>query len=142
MMFDAQSRYWFVVVEIVLLYCSSESLAYLTAATHGLEEEAEQLASSFAEGEKLPEVDPNAKLLQPPVPIAQQESNWPLLHVSKGFMERAMQGGGSKASAGAASMAVEDTGEDAGWGEEADLILDEGIVVNSGTSNYLAFILV
>ena len=104
----------------------SESLAYLTAATHGLEEEAEQLASAFPEGEKLPEVDPNAMLLQPPVPIAQQESNWPLLHVSKGFMERAIQGGGAKAGAAAASMAVEDTGEDAAWGEEADLILDEG----------------
>ena len=101
-------------------------MAYLTAATHGLEEEAEQLSSTFAEGEKLPEVDPNAMLLQPPVPIAQQESNWPLLHISKGFMERAMQGGGAKAGAAAAAMAVEDTGEDAAWGEEADLILDEG----------------
>ena len=34
-------------------------------------------------------VDANAKLFQPP-PIAQQESNWPLLTVSKGFFEDAM----------------------------------------------------
>ncbi len=50
----------------------SGSLAYLTAATHGLDEDAEALAHSFPDGEKLPEVDPNAMLLQPPVPITQQ----------------------------------------------------------------------
>ena len=67
------------------------SLAYLTAATHGLEEEAEQLKATFdPEKDKLPDVMPGATLLQPPVPIMQQESNWPLLTVSKGFMERAM----------------------------------------------------
>ncbi len=53
-------------------FFSSESLAYLTAATHGLDEEAEALAASFPETEKLPEVDPNAMLLQPPAPITQQ----------------------------------------------------------------------
>ena len=68
----------------------SGSLAYLTAATHGLEEEAEQIKASFAPDEKLPEVNPNAVLLQPPVPIMQQETNWPLLTVTKGFFEGAM----------------------------------------------------
>jgi len=70
---------------------AAESLAYLAAATHGLEEEAELLQSSFeGENEKLPEVNPNAVLLQPPVPISQQETNWPLLTVSKSIFEGAV----------------------------------------------------
>jgi len=74
----------------VLLWLS-ESLAYLTAATHGLEEEAEELQSSFdLEKDKLPDVNPDAMLLQPPVPITQQESNWPLLTVSKSIFDGAM----------------------------------------------------
>lgn len=70
-----------------------ESLAYLTAATHGLEEEAEQMRESFGEDEKIPELYPQAQLLQPPVPIMQQESNWPLLTMTKGFFEGAMAAG-------------------------------------------------
>ena len=67
----------------------SESLAYLTAATHGLEEEAEALKETFdLERETLPEVNANAQLLQPPPPVAQQESNWPLLTVSKGLFDK------------------------------------------------------
>lgn len=62
----------------------TESLAYLTAASHGLEEETQQLQEIFEEAnEKLPEVNPDAVLLQPAVPIMQQESNWPLLTVAK-----------------------------------------------------------
>ena len=69
------------------------SLAYLTAATHGLVDEAEQLESTFdAEKDQLPEISPNAVLLQPPVPIMQQESNWPLLTVSKSIFEGAVAG--------------------------------------------------
>jgi len=67
------------------------SLAYLTAATHGLVEEAEQLESTFdPEKDQLPEINPNAILLQPPVPIMQQESNWPLLTVTKSIFEGAV----------------------------------------------------
>jgi hypothetical protein len=72
----------------------AESLAYLAAATHGLEDEAEQLRSTFdPEHDKLPEVNPNAVLLQPPVPITQQESNWPLLTVSKSIFEGTVPAG-------------------------------------------------
>jgi len=68
----------------LFVYYRIESLAYLTAATHGLDEEADQIRDSYEEGkEKLPEVNRNATLLQPPVPIMQQESNWPLLTVTK-----------------------------------------------------------
>ena len=69
----------------------TESLAYLTAATHGLVDEAEEIQSTFdTEKQRVPDVNPHANLLQPPVPITQQESNWPLLTVSKGFFEGAM----------------------------------------------------
>ena len=70
-------------------------MAYLTAATHGMEEEADQLRETFdKEKDSIPEVNPHATLLQPPVPITQQESNWPLLTMSKGFFEGAMQAKG------------------------------------------------
>ena len=35
-------------------------------------------------------MNPNAKLLQPPAPILQNEGNWPLLTVAKTFFEGAM----------------------------------------------------
>ncbi|CAH1774502.1 unnamed protein product [Owenia fusiformis] len=107
----------------ILKGCGQTSLAYLTAATHGMDEEAEQIKATFGEDEKLPEVDPNAVLLQPPVPITQQESNWPLLTVTKGFFEGAMKT--KKAAGASAALAVEDEGGDEGWGDDADLVLDE-----------------
>lgn len=36
---------------------------------------------------QIPEIDPNARLLQPPAPIMPLDTNWPLLTVSKGFFE-------------------------------------------------------
>jgi len=39
---------------------------------------------------QLPPVNPSAKLLQPPLPILQNEGNWPLLTVAKTFFEGAM----------------------------------------------------
>ena len=60
-----------------------DALAYVTAKTHGLEDEAAELAEKL---EELPEVDPSARLLMPPTPIL-HEDNWPLLTVSKGFFE-------------------------------------------------------
>lgn len=60
------------------------SLAYLTAATHGLQEDAEQIQEQLLTAEKkLPELNPDAKFIRPPVPILQAESNWPLLTVTK-----------------------------------------------------------
>jgi coatomer protein complex subunit alpha (xenin) len=63
-------------------------LAYLAAATHNLTDEADQLRSEISSD--LPTVDPQAVVLQPPVPILQQESNWPLLTVSKSIFEGAV----------------------------------------------------
>ena len=104
---------------------SVESLAYLTAATNGLEEEADTIKESFGENDRVPDLYPNASLLQPPVPINQQESNWPLLTMSKGFFEGAMAARGPQS---AMAAAVDDEGgAGEGWGEDADLILDEGM---------------
>ena len=69
----------------ILRQCNQKSLAYVMAATHGLDEQAEQLKDSL--DDKIPEVNSNAELISPPCPISQQESNWPLLAVSKGYFE-------------------------------------------------------
>lgn len=61
------------------------ALAYITAASHGLPEDAARLAEAL--GDMVPEVDPGAgTLLLPPTPVL-KEDNWPLLTVSKGFFE-------------------------------------------------------
>lgn len=104
----------------ILKNCGQNSLAYLTAATHGLDEEAEDL-KSVCDG-NLPQIPPNARLLKPPIPIAQAETNWPLLTVSKGFFEGAM-GKGPSALANTA-LAAEDAGGE-GWGEDAELGMDD-----------------
>lgn len=108
----------------ILKNCGQKSLAYLTAATHGMDEEAEALKETFdPEKEMIPEVDPNAELLQPPPPINPLDTNWPLLTVSKGFFE------GAIASKGRAGQMAADQDMDApggeGWGEDAELHLDE-----------------
>ena len=78
----------------ILEHCGQKSLAYLTAKTHNLDEEADRIAEATFGGENNtiipPEVDPSAKLLKPPAPIAQHESNWPLKNISKGFFECAI----------------------------------------------------
>ncbi len=71
----------------ILENCGQKSLAYLTAATHGLDSEQERLAESFDNNnEILPEPDCDAQLFESGIPIVPNESsNWPLLSVSKGF---------------------------------------------------------
>ena len=54
----------------VLKGVGQTSLAYLTAATHGFDEEAEQLKAELeSKGQPLPPIDPNAKVLMPPPPL-------------------------------------------------------------------------
>ncbi len=67
------------------------ALAYVTAKTHGLEEEAGRMAEAIG-ADNLPAVDAGAPLLLPPTPIL-REDNWPLLTVSKGFFENLAQQG-------------------------------------------------
>lgn len=110
----------------VLLECNRQSLAYLTAATHDMKEQEKQLRSHFENTEtKLPEINENAQFIQPLPPIAQHETNWPLLTVSRGFFEGAMAakqaGYSDKAQVG---LGVVDDGGEAAWGNEAELVLD------------------
>lgn len=97
-------------------------LAYLTAATHGLTAEAEQLARQMGkEGAELPQPSPNAKLLLPPEPIVTDQPNWPLLTVSKGFFDGSLAAvhGGEPASSLAAADIDVDEGD--AWGDDLDL---------------------
>merc|ERR1719361_3306276 len=110
----------------ILAGCGQTSLAYLTATTHCLTEQAEKLKETVEESKTpLPSPYPGARLLQPPPPIAQSEQNWPLLTVSRGFFDSAMIAS-KKAEGLAAGLAAEDLGGDAegGWGDD-DLKLDD-----------------
>ena len=108
-------------------------MAYLTAATHGLDEDAAAIKESLDEGTRLPEVMPNAQLLTPPPPIMQTETNWPLLTVSKGFFEgiKAVRGGlgglpggtGAAVVAPTSALAIDESAMDTdaaggGWDDE------------------------
>ena len=53
----------------------------------------------------------------------QIEENWPLLTVSKGFFEGAMMG--KRSDLAAAVALLEDNVEAEGWGDEAELEIDE-----------------
>ena len=112
----------------ILKNCNQPSLAYLTATTYGLDEEAESLKSLLPEGKELPEANPNANLLLPPEPILQCEDNWPLLTVSKGFFEGAMAAVKGKTGVAAPMDFVnddEDGDDEGGWADDDDLVLDE-----------------
>lgn len=114
----------------ILKNCGQHSLAYLTAATHGFEEEAEQLREGItADGKELPVVNPNATFLKPAAPIQQAESNWPLLTVSRGFFEGAMLSRGAQnvnqALAAADPIVSHDDGVVDGWGADAELGLGD-----------------
>ncbi len=72
-------------------------LAYVTAASHGLEEDTERLKQALEEAEvPVPDVDvDSATLLMPPNPITRDtEENWPLLEVSKSIINQALLGEG------------------------------------------------
>ncbi|CAG0901661.1 unnamed protein product [Darwinula stevensoni] len=96
------------------------SLAYMTAATHGLTDEAESIAASLDPDTPLPEVHADGELLIPPPPVIQFEGNWPLLTVSRGFFERIT----TDESKGFVDAAADVT-EGEGWVEDEDLRLDE-----------------
>ena len=110
----------------ILKNCGQKSLAYLTAASHGLNEQAEEL-SEQAPADSLPEPLADASLLIPPPPINRCSENWPLLSVSKNFFDNAIP----KQKAGAAAATAFDDEEalgnddEGGWGDDDDLDLDE-----------------
>ena len=96
-------------------------LAYLTAKTHGLVEDADRIEAMLKEsGVAVPSVDGTGELLTPPAPIL-REDNWPLLTVTKGFFEGVLAG--DVAANDYAAYADEDDGAGAGWGDDLDLDL-------------------
>lgn len=105
----------------LLKSCDQTLLAYLTAATHGLKEEAINLVENC--GQNPPKVNPKAVLLRPPLPINQAETNWPLLTVSKSFFD------GPAVKTKYTAVAVNEEDEDleviGGEGWDADLELDD-----------------
>ncbi|KAJ2941519.1 hypothetical protein O0L34_g14564 [Tuta absoluta] len=104
------------------------SLAYLTAINHKQLEEAEQLKAALeAAGLPIPEANPDAVFLRPPLPVHKAQPNWPLLAVSKSFFEVAggARAGGAEASgvAAAAAAAIDEPLEAGGaWGDDDDVL--------------------
>jgi len=97
-------------------------LAYLTAKTHGLEDDASRIAEILmGSGAAIPDVSGLGKLLQPPAPLLRGD-NWPLLPVSKGFFEGVLSG----EIAGDAYAEDDEVMGDAGlgWGD-ADIDIGE-----------------
>lgn len=61
------------------------NLAYMTAATYGLTEQAERLKTMLEEAKiPVPQVDSAAVMLHPPAPVVREGGNWPLLNVGPG----------------------------------------------------------
>merc|ERR1711924_226193 len=79
----------------VLEKAKQPALAYLTAATHGLSEKAEELSEQAANVKLYPK----AALLQPANPIMRpvegEDNNWPRLAMSKGFFDSVGDASGS-----------------------------------------------
>lgn len=79
-------------------------MAYLTAATHGFEEDAHKLKAELeARGQPIPIVDANALILAPPQPVHQIEENWPQLAMSTGPFDASILAAGSKGVASTAT---------------------------------------
>lgn len=129
----------------ILASVGQAPLAYLTAMTHGLTAEADKLAQAMGVDQaQLPPPSTDAHILLPPEPVCSDQSNWPLLTVSKSFFDApARQGGagGSGAGAGGAptvsatlaatSAAGEAAGEGgAAWGDDDIALDDEGGIVS------------
>src|SRR5579871_6057487 len=93
-------------------------LAYLTARSHGLTEEAESiLASAGVTAEDITDLPAAGQLLKPPMPIIRQhDSNWPLLTVSRSFFDSAFTSNDNNPLAAPLTLAegIDDIGGD--WG--------------------------
>ncbi|KAJ9580844.1 hypothetical protein L9F63_023975, partial [Diploptera punctata] len=104
----------------ILKSCNQQSLHDLLADVHGIP----HTVNADGEPEPPKHVRPNAKLLLPPVPIMQAETNWPLLTVSKGFFEGAALARGKMVTTALAPDVADDTSVE-GWGVDAELGLED-----------------
>lgn len=120
----------------ILKSVGQTSLAYLTAATHGRTEEAEEFKAELeAKKQSVPPVSENAALLMPPPPISKMTDNWPHLQSSRSLLELKLASattqaapGKSKPAAAAFAAAddvdLDDGGE--GWGDDDDYLEEDG----------------
>ncbi|XP_062521183.1 coatomer subunit alpha-like [Corticium candelabrum] len=108
----------------VLRSTGQSPLAYLTAVTHGLTEEAQEIKQNLGEEELAIKVHPRAKLLRPPPPILQTDTNWPLLTTTRSFFEQSVT---SRTSGGPKLVATFDADAkvEGGWEDDEEVILDE-----------------
>jgi len=105
----------------VLEKAKQPALAFMTAATHGLDEKAGALAEEM--GDALP-VDPKATLLFPANPIARPEEggdhNWPRLQVRPSIFDPSILPAGQTSIFDGAEEEEEDGAEAGGWGDDDD----------------------
>lgn len=98
-------------------------LAYLTAATFGLEDAKAELAAQIGDGD-LPPVHPDARTMLPPEPVSLDQEPWPLLTQSKSFFDGMSSAGGTAGgSSGAAAKGFGVADEDVdgvGWDDDDD----------------------
>ncbi|KAG6451217.1 coatomer subunit alpha isoform X2 [Manduca sexta] len=95
------------------------SLAYLTAINHKQFEEAEKLKAALeAANLPIPEPNPDAVFLRPPLPVHKAQPNWPLLAVSKSFFEVAGASARGETSAAAAAPLDEPLEAAGAWGDD------------------------
>ncbi|KAJ3697227.1 hypothetical protein LUZ61_000932 [Rhynchospora tenuis] len=102
-------------------------LAYVTAATHGLTEDAERLAAELGEGNVpvLPE-GRTSSLLVPPPPVM-CAGDWPLLRVMRGIFEGGLE------TVGRRGDDVDEDADAAGaeWGDEdLDIVNVDSVIAN------------
>mmetsp|Transcript_13211 Transcript_13211/g.21715 ORF Transcript_13211/g.21715 Transcript_13211/m.21715 type:complete len:889 (+) Transcript_13211:159-2825(+) len=115
---DAQERV------AVLEAAGQTALAYLTASTHGLQEDADRLRQLLeAAGQPVPAPAAPPVLLQPPTPILRQE-DWPLCRVTQSTFADYMDGTAAEVQAEAAADPF-NAGEAAGAAWDDDLDFDE-----------------
>ena len=108
----------------ILDQSGQHSMAYLAAQTYGFDDITERLHQHFEEGEAVPESSPDAVFFRPAPPLQKLEENWPLLTVSKTFFEGAAASSKTAKNL-VAAVEVGDMGEEAGWGDDEDLVVDE-----------------
>jgi coatomer protein complex subunit alpha (xenin) len=100
------------------------SLAYITAATHGMEADAARLLELLEVGKiPVPVITTGATLLQPPTPILRGE-NWPLLAVGKSLLSDIKDKTGVSAIRADGDEEFQDA-KGGQWGDDDDDLFDD-----------------
>lgn len=117
----------------VLEATNNLSLAYLAAATHGLESDRDRLLELLnASNTPIPVVNDSSALLQPPTPILRGE-NWPLLSVVKSSL---IDFSSTSATSGVGNLVPDDLDADASnkWGDDDEIWSDDEGKEGRGTT--------